>query len=245
MANDFTHQTSFEHKLATPETFLHQKPLHNRPLQKKRLHQKPCAPKQMMQILKRGFTLTQGGYPLWGERCCCKKRVYFEEESFLYLRSGSWNKYKVKRLWYICMVTPPRTPRQRKSSANCLLKRISSANCLLKNIYHNTYLLDNPSHNASDLQIAFPNKSKKPEQKKTKQKEQRKLTHQRPRNQNQNQKKQNQKKTKPKKNKENWLIRDPQTKTKQVYKTESYRYTKQSRIVIPSVIKQTGPGPSF
>ena len=178
----------------------------------------------MMQILKRGFTLTQGGYPLWGERRCCKKRVYFEEESFLYLRSGSWNKYKVKRLWYICMVTPPRTPRQRKSSANCLLKRISSANCLLKNIYHNTYLLDNPSHNASDLQIAFPTKAK-----------------------NQNKKKQN------KNNKENWLIRDPETKTKtknnktrkkqnqtktkkidssETPKPKPNRYTKQSRIGI-------------
>ena len=236
MANDFTHQTSFEHKLATPETFLHQKPLHNRPLQKKRLHQKPCAPKQMMQILKRGFTLTQGGYPLWGERCCCKKRVYFEEESFLYLRSGSWNKYGHP---------PPRTPRQRKSSANCLLKRISSANCLLKNIYHNTYLLDNPSHNASDLQIAFPTKAKNQNKKKQNKKNKENWLIRDPETKTKTKKNKTRKKQNQKKNKENWLIRDPQTKTKQVYKTESYRYTKQSRIVIPSVIKQTGPGPSF
>ena len=245
MANDFTHQTSFEHKLATPETFLHQKPLHNRPLQKKRLHQKPCAPKQMMQILKRGFTLTQGGYPLWGERCCCKKRVYFEEESFLYLRSGSWNKYKVKRLWYICMVTPPQNPPPKKII--CQLSAKKNLICQLSAKKHLSQYISSGQPLSQCIWSAncVPNKSKKPEQKKTKQKKQRKLTHQRPRNQNQNQKKQNQKKTKPKKNKENWLIRDPQTKTKQVYKTESYRYTKQSRIVIPSVIKQTGPGPSF
>ena len=197
----------------------------------------------MMQILKRGFTLTQGGYE---ERGVAAKRESTSKRSLSYIwEVGHETNIKSNVCGIYVWSPPPQNPPPKKII--CQLSAKKNLICQLSAKKHLSQYISSGQPLSQCIWSAncVPNKSKKPEQKKTKQKKQRKLTHQRPRNQNQNQKKQNQKKTKPKKNKENWLIRDPQTKTKQVYKTESYRYTKQSRIVIPSVIKQTGPGPSF
>ena len=87
---------------------------------------------------------------------------------------------------------PPRTPGQRSSSANCLLKRISSANCLQK-IYHNAFLLENILSQCIWSANCFPNKTK------TKTKKTKKIDSSetpKPKSKPKIQKNQNQKKTK-------------------------------------------------